>query len=530
MIGAWNQPATRHALLLALLAAGGLACGEDEGEAPADTAVADTGEQPTGDATIQGDTAGPTDADGADAGQVDGGADGLEHKDAGGAIESTLCDPCMSSTACANALDSAAKCVDHGASGAFCAGSCADDGDCVVGYACKDSKSVEGATAKLCLPKGETNGSCECSAAAISKSLWTNCTVASPGGGACQGKRYCGSGGLSACDAAPASPEACNGGDDDCDGETDEAGCDDGDPCTTDACVDAKCATTPATGACDDGDVCTEGEQCVEGACAGGSAKDCDDGDPCTDDSCDATKGCEQTPAVAGCDDNDACTTGEKCVEGVCGGGVEKSCDDGVVCTDDSCDGTTGVCTNEISLALCDDGDPCTSDSACGPDAQGNPACSGGQAKDCDDLNPCTTDSCSPQLGCVSKPDTGLKVPCYSGAPNTEGVGACKAGAKACQADGSMGACQGESLPALKESCNGLDDDCNGKTDEGCVAAKNKVVGRLASVVVVGKTQFGSMRLRGGGSTVAGPAKPAAGGTQMVTGFYAWLAEFFKAP
>lgn len=50
------------------------------------------------------------------------------------------------------------------------------------------------------------------------------------------------------------------------------ASCDDGDPCTADACVDPAvgCTHEAATGPpCDDGDACTVEDACVAGACAG---------------------------------------------------------------------------------------------------------------------------------------------------------------------------------------------------------------------------------------------------------------------
>ena len=257
----------------------------------------------------------------------------------------------------------------------------------------------------------------------------------------------------------------------------------------------------------------------------GENTKDCDDNDSCTTDACEKAKGCTHVAAGGGCDDGDKCTTGETCKEGKCTPGATKTCDDGVLCTNDSCDATTGVCLNEAGLGPCDDGDPCTTDSACGTNAGGKPVCTGGKGKNCDDANPCTTDSCSAQLGCVSKANTSIEVSCYSGAPATKDVGLCKAGVKKCKADGGMGACANEVLPASKETCNGLDDDCNGKTDEGCASAKFNVVGHLSSTVVSGKSGANNLRMMVGGSTVAGSVKPAKGGKYfMATGFYAWLA------
>jgi hypothetical protein len=57
-------------------------------------------------------------------------------------------------------------------------------------------------------------------------------------------------------------------------------GCDDGDPCTDDYCVDGQCEHEDA---CDDNDPCTD-DYCVDGDCYYVDA--CDDDDPCTDDCC----------------------------------------------------------------------------------------------------------------------------------------------------------------------------------------------------------------------------------------------------
>lgn len=73
-------------------------------------------------------------------------------------------------------------------------------------------------------------------------------------------------------------------------------------------------------------------------------------------------------------------------------------------------------------------------------------------------------------IGCECVP--GKMRDCYSGAKDTQGVGACKAGRQTCEAPGKWGACKGEVLP-VKESClptagQALDEDCDGDVDEGC--------------------------------------------------------------
>ena len=112
--------------------------------------------------------------------------------------------------------------------------------------------------------------------------------------------------------------------------------------CTTGLCDGAGACGFEAQGqACtDDGNVCTD-DQCdgSRGMCEplttrhpvtmempapqqipvqqepvlGGSAPNCDDGNVCTDDSCNPASGCVNANNIASCDDGDACTTADTC-------------------------------------------------------------------------------------------------------------------------------------------------------------------------------------------------------------------------
>jgi outer membrane protein assembly factor BamB len=71
------------------------------------------------------------------------------------------------------------------------------------------------------------------------------------------------------------------------------------------------------------------------------NAADCDDGNPCTSDACDPATGCTRTPAAGQCSDGDDCTA-DTCVAGVCIGDIDTP--DGVTCAYDQlatieCDG-----------------------------------------------------------------------------------------------------------------------------------------------------------------------------------------------
>jgi hypothetical protein len=111
-------------------------------------------------------------------------------------------------------------------------------------------------------------------------------------------------------------------------------------------------------------------------------------------------------------------------VTGTCAG-TPVVCDDGNVCTRDTCDGATGACATELlSETLCDDGHACTVGDACRagecvPGAWVRACCEANA--DCDDGDACTFEQCSggtcswadePANLCVLQaPDTGCGAP-----------------------------------------------------------------------------------------------------------------------
>ncbi|UCG33905.1 MAG: M6 family metalloprotease domain-containing protein, partial [Phycisphaerales bacterium] len=110
---------------------------------------------------------------------------------------------------------------------------------------------------------------------------------------------------------------------------------------------------------CDDGLWCNGAEICdVDQTCQPGTPPDCNDGVGCTDDSCnEGTDSCDNVPNDALCDNGLYCDGIEICDALLdCQVGTAVDCDDAVGCTDDSCNEGTDSCDNVPNDSLCDNG------------------------------------------------------------------------------------------------------------------------------------------------------------------------------
>jgi MYXO-CTERM domain-containing protein len=155
-------------------------------------------------------------------------------------------------------------------------------------------------------------------------------------------------------------------------------------PCAEPAACYAPGTCNPATGkcqytkaadgtACDDEDTCTTGDRCVAGECTPTETKTCPGGGVCETAVCDAFYGvCGVEPAADGdaCDDGNLCTVVDTCEAQACVAESVVTCPAADECHDDgACDPSTGACSivAKADGASCEGG-TCVA-GVCTPDA-----------------------------------------------------------------------------------------------------------------------------------------------------------------
>ena len=234
----------------------------------------------------------------------------------------------------------------------------------------------------------------------------------------CTGKK-CGSNGCGGqCPDTCAEKFVCNDNEGTCVDCTSVEDCDDGDPCTKEACVANACSSPQiadcclANGDCNDNNDCTvdscgdahtclyaanpiagkscgKNGTCNNGICLEGCQEDaeCDDDNDCTYNVCGDGK-CEFPPEGGPCDDGNLCTLDDYCANGECASGVDKQCDDdGEECTELNCNADDGQChTHSLTNTLCEDGKKTCFNGVCKDGCELD--------SDCSDENPCTAGSC----------------------------------------------------------------------------------------------------------------------------------------
>jgi hypothetical protein len=321
-------------------------------------------------------------------------------------LAATLCHPCEDDADC-NLSGSATRhrCIDRGATGKFCGTVCDPSKRCPEGFSCVDEARAETEGEGYCQPD---SGECGCNTLAVDLELETSC-YAENDSGRCEGVRRCMGDGLTACSATGPSAEACNGIDDDCDGETDE-----------EVSSGVNCTISNAYGNCPGQLFCVAGEERCVGIEA--VAEVCDGLDQTCDGVIDEGFPDFDRDGQADCmdldDDGDGTVDGEDCA--ILDASRSKSATELCNGVDDDCDGAldeenAGGCTTWYQDV---DGD-----------GRGSP------------LVPA-------RCLCAAAPQA------YYTVQNTEDCDDFDSAVR----------------PGATEVCNGVDDSCNGVTDEGVQA------------------------------------------------------------
>jgi hypothetical protein len=261
--------------------------------------------------------------------------------------------------------------------------------------------------------------------------------------------------------------EVCNGGQ--C-SSVDTLECDDANSCTADSCDAGEgCVYEPIDGGCDDGDACTLDDQCVDGECASSEGLECETDEPCMVAACDPEVGCTSNPAADGspCEDGNVCTEGDSCDAGICKAGASTcDCETDADCPDDGdlCNGSPVCVANACvidpkSVVSCDEGTECV-DIACNAETGSCDASPVQDGTPCTDAGPCTETPACTQGECVGTPKV-----CSDANPCTSDT--CVPALNDCVFEAQEGECDDAEPCTLGDKC--LNGGCVGGSKDLCI-------------------------------------------------------------
>ena len=243
--------------------------------------------------------------------------------------------------------------------------------------------------------------------------------------------------------------------DDDNDGVDDPvqtSACNDNVGCTDDLCDPVTlCSFVPNNANCDNGLFC-DGTETWDATldCQAGTAPSTDDGVACTVDGCDENNDVIiNSPNDENCDNGLFCDGAETCDATLdCQPGTAPTADDGIGCTDDSCDEVNDVIVNAVNDGNCDNGLACDGLETC--DAVND--CQPGNVPNLDDGVACTIDTCDPDTGEI------IHIPSDANCDN----GLFCDGAEFCDA---INDCQPGTPPEVNDGVGCTDDSCDEDND-----------------------------------------------------------------
>ncbi len=291
--------------------------------------------------------------------------------------------------------------------------------------------------------------------------------------------------------------------------------CDDGVACTRDQCDEAVngCVATPDDLLCDNGVFCDGAEICnpMIRSCVPSPPIRCEDGDPCTANACDEmTRSCTSVPtdndgdgfrptSCGGNDCNDMDGSVNPAAREICRDGRDNNCDGRSDCADAACAATPecrcDIPVRESDPMTCHDGfdndcdgrvdcadTDCRAFCMCVPTGRENApgACIDGRDNDCNGLTDCVDPVCSSTRECCrpSGPERG-PMACRDGVDNDcNGLTDCADVGCAMLPECRCGVPSPENAPG---ACLDMrDNDCDGAVDcadSDCAGSRDCVIG-----------------------------------------------------